>query len=416
MPIRKKYKGGIIDDPINCNNDTTPVDLDDINSDSDIIYVGDKLEGNKYNCFKPTELKDIIIRAIGNKNKPANPLNRQELNISVIKKVVELYPNDFTDKLKENLIILYPNDFKDDNNLNDVDHIAYFGDFEFRYYKDLRTFNFDEYEHYIRDMHIFSTIYLIIDRYPDVVQLSSIGITLRANRLNIPETHYFYKLCKILNLLYYLNNQSIKTITSDELITMIMAPHFFQITTGHIADDIIGLIIYNPNKYMDTRINEPPFQRFIYPFQDVYFNDNWIGLIIKAIAINRNHPEIQDPNDFLDSFMINTSKYMIRSHDTIRNIDYNVMVIISFTPENNNDLEYRAYIRDFLRFYNTPISSKFNELYYIYDSNGKPMSRMLRGGIKSIKRKSLRKIIYKRKSSKNKKSKKKSSKRTRNRK
>jgi hypothetical protein len=95
MPIRKKQRGGIIDNPTNCNNDTTPVDLDDISGDSDIIYVGNKLAGDKYNCFKPSELKEIILQAIKERKYPQNPLNRENLSEELIERIVAMYPDEF---------------------------------------------------------------------------------------------------------------------------------------------------------------------------------------------------------------------------------------------------------------------------------------------------------------------------------
>lgn len=95
MPIPKKQKGGIIDDPKNCNNDSTPIDLDEIKENSDVIYVGDKLEGDKYNCFKPSELKDIILQAIKDDKIAENPLNRQPLEDTIIQRIKDMYPDDF---------------------------------------------------------------------------------------------------------------------------------------------------------------------------------------------------------------------------------------------------------------------------------------------------------------------------------
>jgi hypothetical protein len=53
MLIRKKQKGGLIDNPANCNNDTTPIDLNEINSDSDVMYVGESFNNGKYHCLTP---------------------------------------------------------------------------------------------------------------------------------------------------------------------------------------------------------------------------------------------------------------------------------------------------------------------------------------------------------------------------
>jgi hypothetical protein len=97
MPIRKKQKGGIIDNPKNCNNDTTPVYLDDITNDINVIYVGDKLAGDKYNCFKPEELKEIIKTAFNNGENPRDPLTRKVLSEELINRITNMYPEEFED-------------------------------------------------------------------------------------------------------------------------------------------------------------------------------------------------------------------------------------------------------------------------------------------------------------------------------
>jgi hypothetical protein len=107
---KPKQKGGIIDNPLNCNNDMSPIYLNDITANSDVIYVGNKLEGNKYNCYTPKELKKIITTAIDKDEEPLDQLTRRPLEPSVIEQIVKMYPITFQDQDKELHINVTPND------------------------------------------------------------------------------------------------------------------------------------------------------------------------------------------------------------------------------------------------------------------------------------------------------------------
>jgi hypothetical protein len=96
MPVTKKQKGGIIDDPKKCNNDSTPIYLEDITEDSNVLYVGSQLEDDKYNCFKPEELKLLILNANKNNEIPLNPLTREPLDSVLIQRIKDMYPDEFT--------------------------------------------------------------------------------------------------------------------------------------------------------------------------------------------------------------------------------------------------------------------------------------------------------------------------------
>jgi hypothetical protein len=411
MPIHKKQKGGIIDDPKNCSDIITPIHMMDINKDSDVIYVGNELEGNKYHCYSPIELKDIILDAIINNKIPLNPINRQLLTKQLIRRIIEMYPSEF-ERYNTYTIINKGADNEDEyDNINDnvvnidLDDTAQNEAFEFKYYENLNNFNFNEHdEEYIINIELYSTLDLMINKYPNTLSL------LRENRDN----PLLIKIAKILNQLYILDNNSIQMIKDTDLLDMIRIPSEFNIILGYINFDLIAIMIYR-TELIGERINDNDMIDFL-TNNNVDTTRDWIGIKIISIGIGLSMILSHLPYEFIETFYNKSISHMIDM--TNINNTANVMLILSYNDDDINNAEYNQYIKSWLLFFNTPISNRYNELYYITNHEGHFINADMQGG---FRKKSSRKIIYKRrksmkgdlktKSSKTKSSKKKSLKR-----
>ena len=381
MPIHKKQKGGIIDDPANCNDVETPIYFDKIKSDSDVIYVGNELEGNKYNCFSPIELKDIILDAENKGRQPINPLTREPLSTRVIRQVKRMFPENF--------------DFDEPDRMRDSDP------FIFKYYDSLNNFNLSARESaYISYIELFSTLDLIINKYPETLSI----LRLQENRSN----PLLIKIAKILTVLYELNNLSIRMITDTDLLNMFRTPQNIRIALATLDDEIIGGIIYR-DEPIEGRITAPSMNEYLTTHN---IRNNYPWVVSKIITISVGLELIENTDDLIKQFIKDTLSdiTIMRYPDPEQHTSS--MLIISYNQEDDNDADYSNYIRESLGFFDVS-TDRQNEIYYITDHTFSSINNSIQGGLKKVfyKRRNSKKKLSKKKSPKSKLSKRKSSKR-----
>jgi hypothetical protein len=318
-----------------------------------------------------------------NRSRPQNPMNREQLSSELIEKIKNMYPADFENDEDE--------DEEDEDDEDDEDTIRS-DDFTFRYYRNITDFELgDNDAYYIRDIELYSTLDLIIAKYPETLS------SLNEDRDN-PSLK---KVAMILNQLRHLNEESIKMVKDVDLLDMIRRPQSYQIATGELEDDMIGMMIYR-NETIGNRINNESMTEFLnnLNFHEEDEENEWIGFKIITISVGLDLMRDEDTREFIDSFMENSIIKMVDISNPTDN-PHNIMFMMSYKSEEDSDVEYREYIKNILHFFNTPISNIYNELYYIFNSEGYPIANDMRGG---LKKKSSRKIVYKRKKSLKKKS------------
>jgi hypothetical protein len=387
-----KQKGGIIDDPANCNNDTTPINLETITPNTNIIYIGEQLQGNKYNCFIPSELREIIKVAINKQVYPLDPLTRKPLDRNVIENIIKMYPITFEDQDKELNI-----------NVTSTDIIPMLlQQFRITTPNDSRLF-----KHTYR----IKTLKEVLNKYDNPNDPPNKRWD---NWYNNPDIPMDYKDAMI-NLfrlfedgfdIRYMKNFSLKLLSTD-LIELINYPVEYGLSSDknfnfhyYKVDEDIYVIAITYILNMDESIER--LNRL-----GIENTEEWTVYKLVTIATTGYYGKDDMRTDkylakeFISKIMEtnNNKKLFILSYD----FDYSI-----------EDENFTYFVTDILDFYNVEgVSEDFYELYATYDNNNEPLyiskSEIidLDGGFK----KKSNKILYKRRNSKKKSSKKKSLKR-----
>jgi hypothetical protein len=273
--------------------------------------------------------------------------------------------------------------------------------FIFKYYDSLNNFNLSARESaYISYIELFSTLDLIINKYPETLSI----LRLQENRSN----PLLIKIAKILTVLYELNNLSIRMITDTDLLNMFRTPQNIRIALATLDDEIIGGIIYR-DEPIEGRITAPSMNEYLTTHN---IRNNYPWVVSKIITISVGLELIENTSDLIKQFI----KDMLSDITIMRYPDpeqhTSSMLIISYNQEDDNDADYSNYIRESLGFFDVS-TDRQNEIYYITDHTFSSINNSIQGGLKKVfyKRRNSKKKLSKKKSPKSKLSKRKSSKR-----
>jgi hypothetical protein len=196
-------------------------------------------------------------------------------------------------------------------------------------------------------------------------------------------------------------------ITDTDLLNMFRTPQNIRIAVATLDDEIIGGIIYR-DEPIEGRITAPSMNEYLTRHN---INNDYPWVVNKIITIGVGLELIENTDDLIRQFIKDTLSdiTIMRYPDPEQHTSS--MLIISYNQEDDNDEEYRNYIRDSLHFFNVP-TDRQNEIYYITDHTFSSINNNIQGGLKKriIKNKTKR-VLYKRKNSKKKSSNKKSKKR-----
>jgi hypothetical protein len=401
---RKKQNGGIIDDPANCNNDTTPIDFEDIKENTDVIYIGNLLEGNKYNCIKPTELREIILHALTNRNPelriPLNPLNRQPLDNALVQRIIRMYPVHF-----ENIINLEDDeDDEDDDEDNEPELEIVVG------------------------LTVEEMTPILLRQYP--VRTAEEMRNARRDTALKRLLRERYRSDDMWNQWY--NNQNIPIDHKNAMINYFKFVDSFNNTVASINNNLLSIELMDLLNY-PIRGDDAIDFKFHYVYRD-YPNIRYIvGIIIThELAEDESNERLEDLNitDTDNWSVYNICGIAVEEPFSNNHESMNELLKLIFSNDDNNKLITVGYDTDFtepedpesrflyniLDFYavgnlnnREGMSSDYAELYATYDVNNNKLYIGKNENIGGRRKKKSKKIVYKRKSSKKKSSKRKTS-------
>jgi hypothetical protein len=401
----KKQNGGVIDNPANCNNDETPIYFDEINEETDIIYVGDKLEGDKYNCYKPEELKEIIKIAIKNRTYPQDQLTRKNLSEDLINRIVAMYPEEFV-----NIIDIDEEEEEEEEeedvtmNVTPTDMVPILLE-QFRI-----TTPADRHRHETR----IKTLKEALKKYDTPNDPPNNRWNQWYNNPAIP-MNYKDAMINLFKLfgdgfgIRYMKDFSLKLLSTD-LIELINYPAVYGISSDknfrfHYYKDDENILAIAITYVLNIDESIERLNRL-----GIEDTDGWTVYKLATIATvdyygkDDTRTDTSLAEEFISDIIgfENNNKLLLLGYDFVYSLD---------------DEEFTYYVTDILDFYNVEgVSEDYYELYSTYDENNESLyiskSEMPVEQDGGFKKKKSKKIVYKRRSSKKKKSsKRKSSKR-----